>query len=65
MTLLTALELADNYPDNIQINSAQQENGKFWFRNFFEGKTFYKSGGKWYDYKYYQEEHKIEEDLPF
>ena len=34
---------------------------KFWFRNFFEGKTFYKSGGKWYDYKYYQEEHKIEE----
>lgn len=29
MTLLTALELAGNYPHNIQINSAQQENGKF------------------------------------
>lgn len=29
MTTLTALEIAANYPDNIQINSAQQENGKF------------------------------------
>ena len=33
---------------------------KFWFRNFFENKTFYKSDGKWYDYKDYQKEHKID-----
>ena len=29
MTLLTALEIASNYPENIKINSAKQENGKF------------------------------------
>ena len=29
MTLLTALELAGNYPENILINSAKAQNGKF------------------------------------
>lgn len=29
MTTLTAIELACNYPENIQTNSAKQENEKF------------------------------------
>lgn len=29
MTLITALELAGNYPENILINAAKQDNGKF------------------------------------
>lgn len=29
MTLITALEIAGNYPDNILINAAKQDNGKF------------------------------------
>lgn len=29
MTLITALELAGNYPDDILISSAKQNNGKY------------------------------------
>ena len=29
MTLITAIELGTNYPENIQINAAKQANGKF------------------------------------
>ncbi|NBA76843.1 hypothetical protein GOQ04_14895 [Emticicia sp. ODNR4P] len=29
MTLRTVLEIAGNYPDNIQIDSCKQENGKY------------------------------------
>ena len=29
MTLITALELAGNYPENILINSAKDKSGKF------------------------------------
>lgn len=29
MTRLTAMELAGNYPENIKITSAKQDNGKF------------------------------------
>ena len=29
MTLITAVELGSNYPDNIMIEAAKQENGKF------------------------------------
>ena len=29
MTLLTALELAGNYPENISISAAKQENGMY------------------------------------
>ena len=33
---------------------------KSWYRNFFQNKTFFKSNGKWYDYKDYQKGQKIE-----
>lgn len=29
MTVLTAMELAGNYPENIMINAAKNDNGKF------------------------------------
>lgn len=29
MTLITALELASNYPDNIDISASEQDNGKY------------------------------------
>ena len=29
MTLITCLEIANNYPENIRINSTKQTNGKF------------------------------------
>lgn len=29
MTVLTAMELAGNYPENIMINAAQNDDGKF------------------------------------